>query len=108
MVTVSRWYDEMFKNWWLWYKRLELGMETIVIAEDEWIFQKYQNESSFKLVYFAMEQVVNLIIILRLHFKVLLIPFLLRYQMIWDPIWNTTSQDSINSPAGGPTIYYSL
>ena len=56
MVTVSEWYDEMFQNWWLWYKRLDLKMETIVIAEDSKIYEKYQNQSDFKVLQFKIDE----------------------------------------------------
>ena len=47
VVSVSKWYDDIFYNWLLWYKRLDLKMNTIVIAEDIATYEKYSNNSDF-------------------------------------------------------------
>ena len=57
VVTVSEWYDEIFQNWLIWYKSLDLGMETIVIAEDSFTYEKYNNSSDFTLLQFKMDEV---------------------------------------------------
>ena len=40
VVTVSKWYEDMFINWWYWYNLLDLKMDVILVAEDSYIFQK--------------------------------------------------------------------
>lgn len=57
LVTVSEWYDELFQNWLLWYKRLDLSMKTVVIAEDSITYRRYHNQSDFDILYFDMEEV---------------------------------------------------
>ena len=57
VVSVSEWYDEIFQNWLLWYKRLNLEMETIVIAEDISTYKKYKNCSDFTTMHFELEKV---------------------------------------------------
>ena len=57
VVTVSKWYEEMFQNWWHWYKLLDLGMKTIVIAEDNYMYKKLSNNSEITLMYFDLEEV---------------------------------------------------
>ena len=57
VVTVSKWYDEIFQNWLIWYRRLDLGMETIVIAEDSITYDKYRNNSDFTLLQFEVNEV---------------------------------------------------
>jgi len=50
IVTVSEWYDDMFQNWLNWYEKLELDMKVILIAEDQFIHNKYLNHTSSKVV----------------------------------------------------------
>ena len=57
VVSVSDWYDDIFQNWLLWYKRLNLDMKTIVIAEDNVTYAKYTNKSDFTTLHFEMEEV---------------------------------------------------
>lgn len=57
MVTVSEWYDELFQNWWAWYNVLELDMEIVMIAEDSATYDKYKNENSLNVFYFAGNEV---------------------------------------------------
>ena len=57
VVTVSKWYDEIFQNWLIWYNLLDLKMETIVIAEDSFTYKKYANHSEFTVMRFEMEEV---------------------------------------------------
>ena len=57
VVSVSKWYDEIFQNWLLWYKRLNLEMKTIVIAEDLPTYEKYKNFSDFTTMHFELEEV---------------------------------------------------
>ena len=57
VVSVSEWYDDIFQNWLLWYKRLNLEMETIVIAEDQVTYEKYSNKSDFTTLHFEMDEV---------------------------------------------------
>ena len=57
VVSVSEWYDDIFHNWLLWYNRLDLELKTIVIAEDNVIYQKYANCTDFTTLHFEMEEV---------------------------------------------------
>ena len=57
VVSVSEWYDDIFHNWLIWYKRLDLDMKTIVIAEDFVTYKKYENCTDFTTLYFEMEEV---------------------------------------------------
>ena len=57
VVSVSEWYDEIFQNWLIWYNRLNLNMETIVIAEDTVTYDKYNNFTDFVTMHFDMERV---------------------------------------------------
>ena len=57
MVTVSKWYDELFLNWWAWYNNLELNMDIIMIAEDLVTYDKYKNEECLKVFYFESNEV---------------------------------------------------
>ena len=49
-VVVSKWYDELFQNWLYWFQRLSTNMTLILIAEDEFICQKYSNRSQIKVM----------------------------------------------------------
>lgn len=49
MVTVTEAYDDLFQNWLFHFKSLQLDMELYVYAEDDYIYQKYKNETHFKL-----------------------------------------------------------
>ena len=57
VVSVSEWYDDIFHNWLLWYQRLNLDMETLVIAEDTTTYEKYKNCTYFTTLQFEMEGV---------------------------------------------------
>ena len=57
VVTVSDWYADLFENWLFWYRQLDLGMETIVIAEDKVVFEKYCNSSEFETIHFSNREV---------------------------------------------------
>ena len=57
VVSVSEWYDDIFHNWLLWYQRLNLDMETVVIAEDTTTYEKYNNCTDFTTLQFEMEGV---------------------------------------------------
>merc|ERR1711944_111152 len=59
VVSVSEWYEDIFRNWSLWYSRLNLGMETIVIAEDDLTYEKFKNRSDFKTIQFDMDEIEN-------------------------------------------------
>ena len=69
VVSVSEWYEDIFHNWLLWYNRLDLELKTIVIAEDNVIYQKYANCTDFTTLHFEMEKVSTYLILLT--FKVL-------------------------------------
>ena len=69
VVSVSEWYDDIFSNWSLWYKRLNLGMETIVIAEDNVTYDKYKNHSDFKTLHFDMDEVYFVLFVSYFPFK---------------------------------------
>lgn len=43
VITVSEWYEDLFLNWYYWYQTLLTDMTVILIAEDEFIFRKYEN-----------------------------------------------------------------
>ena len=62
MVTVSHWYEEMFQNWFFWYKNLNLEMETILIAEDPIIYKKYMNSTEFMTINYSVKKVSRLIL----------------------------------------------
>ena len=57
LVTVSEWYDDLFHNWLLWYKILNMDMELVVIAEDESTKIKYSNHSDMTLLHFDLKKV---------------------------------------------------
>ena len=46
VVTVSRWYDEIFQNWLTWYRMLDLDMNLVMIAEDQETYKKYAQDSA--------------------------------------------------------------
>ena len=50
LVTVSKWYDDMFQNWLFWYNLLELNIKLIVIAEDQETYVKYSNDNSMTVL----------------------------------------------------------
>ena len=50
VVTVSKWYDDMFQNWLFWYNLLELDMRVILIAEDRITFEKYAKNKSLQVL----------------------------------------------------------
>ena len=54
VVTVSRWYDEIFQNWLTWYKMLDLNMNLVMIAEDQETYKKYSQESAINVMFFDM------------------------------------------------------
>ena len=56
-VVVSEWYNELFENWLYWYEQLSTNMTLIVIAEDEFIYQKYHNSSQLKVISLHMNNV---------------------------------------------------
>ena len=58
VVTVSEWYDDMFQNWYYWYENLTLDMKVILIAEDDFIFKKYRNNSSLVVLPLDLSKVV--------------------------------------------------
>ena len=35
LITVSHGFEDMFRNWWHWYAKLDLNMEVLLLAEDE-------------------------------------------------------------------------
>ena len=35
LITVSHGFEDMFRNWWYWYAKLDLNMEVLLLAEDE-------------------------------------------------------------------------
>ena len=47
----------MFLNWLQWYKRLDLDMEVILIAEDRYIEAKYAKDKSVTMIYHDFQQV---------------------------------------------------
>ena len=47
----------MFQNWLNWYEKLELDMKVILIAEDQFIHNKYLNHTSLKVVCYHHEKV---------------------------------------------------
>ena len=57
LVTVSEWYDDLFHNWLLWYKILNMDMELVVIAEDNSTNIRYSNRSDMTLLHFDMKEV---------------------------------------------------
>ena len=57
VVTVSEWYNDMFENWLFWYKKLNLDMEVILVAEDEFIRRKYSNDTMLSLISFDISPV---------------------------------------------------
>ena len=57
VVTVSKWYDDFFQNWFYWFKKLQTNMTVILIAEDEFILKRYHDESNLKVHFFDMKKV---------------------------------------------------
>ena len=49
-VVVSEWYDDLFENWLYWFHKLSTNMMLILIAEDEFIYQKYSNSSLMEVI----------------------------------------------------------
>ena len=49
MVIITEGYDDFFQNWLNHFFQLKLNMKVFVIAEDEYIYRKYINESRFIL-----------------------------------------------------------
>ena len=49
MVTVTESYDNFFQNWLTYFSKLDLDMDLIVYAEDDFIYDKYSNTTSFKI-----------------------------------------------------------
>ena len=47
VVTVTMGYDDIFQNWLYWFKKLSLNMKLVVVAEDDSVLQKYQNQGFF-------------------------------------------------------------
>ena len=46
-LTVSRGFDDMFRNWWHWYSKLLLNMPVVVIAEDEFTYNAYKDSKAW-------------------------------------------------------------
>ena len=61
-MTVSEWYDEMFQNWWHWYKALNLKMKVVMIAEDDYIHRKYGKNSILDITVLKMSKVIYLLL----------------------------------------------
>ena len=57
VVTVSKWYDDIFQNWLYWYYKLSLDMKIFLIAEDDFILEKYQNHTLMTTIYWQHEMV---------------------------------------------------
>ena len=51
----------MFLNWLQWYKRLELDMEVILIAEDRYIEAKYAKDKFVTMIYHDFQQVSTIV-----------------------------------------------
>ena len=49
-VVVTKSYDIFFQNWKFHYEKLKLDMRLIVIAEDDFIYEKYQDQNDFTLI----------------------------------------------------------
>ena len=47
----------MFQNWLYWFQKLQLDMKLIVIAEDDNVFKKYKNETSFSVMSFSLPNI---------------------------------------------------
>tara|TARA_B110000090_G_scaffold7060_3_gene7369 strand:- start:28195 stop:32406 length:4212 start_codon:yes stop_codon:yes gene_type:complete len=43
LITLSAGFDDVFLNWWAFYSKLNLGMDVIMIAEDEQTYNKHIN-----------------------------------------------------------------
>ena len=59
VVTVSKWYDDLFQNWFYWYKSLNLHMDLVLVAEDTYMFNKYNNYSDINVFFFDLNQVMK-------------------------------------------------
>lgn len=57
VVTVTMGYDDIFQNWLYWFKKLSLNMKLVVVAEDDSVLQKYQNQSLFTVISFDFPSV---------------------------------------------------
>ena len=57
VVTVSKWYEDIFQNWLYWYNKLSLDMKIILIAEDDFILEKYQNHTLMTTISWQHEMV---------------------------------------------------
>ena len=57
VVTVSKWYDDMFQNWLFWYEGLELNMKLVLIAEDQETYLTYSDDNSITVLKSVKQEV---------------------------------------------------
>ena len=62
VISASHWYDDLLQNWIFWYSKLSLDMKVMLIAEDQYIFQKYSNDSFLEVISTISIKVSSLII----------------------------------------------
>ena len=60
LLTASSWYEELLHNWLSWYDQLYLDMKVVLIAEDEFIYNKYINNTSMEVLGIDMSKVIHL------------------------------------------------
>ena len=59
LVIASEWYDDLLENWLYWFDKLSLDMEVILVAEDDFIANKYSNYSNLKLISISKKEVIQ-------------------------------------------------
>lgn len=47
LVTVSYGFDDMFRNWWYWYSKLNLDADVVLLAEDMQTYRQYNDSRNW-------------------------------------------------------------
>ena len=105
MVSVTESYDEMFQNWLVHFERLNLNMQVFVFAEDQFIYEKYNKNSSFVLKRSQFGKVKSIHSIRsymgKWAVKFLSTPALLKF-LILSPLRNMTDRHGFGPKFSGP------
>ncbi|XP_060553745.1 uncharacterized protein LOC132714844 [Ruditapes philippinarum] len=60
LLTVNEAFFDFFENWWLYFRKLDLTVNVIVIAEDEIVFAKLKEKYSRPLVEIIRSWIINI------------------------------------------------
>ena len=93
LLTASKWYKELLHNWLYWYNQLSLDMKIVLIAEDEFIYNQYINNTSMDVLAIDMSKVKNFSTIILCRYVNFINDELLKRTMIYkDQIWISKNQ----------------